>query len=406
MRRERRFFLFKAAAAVYNCCMDERKRQIGEAEQRKKEQTALLGELTARIGEAILSRAADSGMVEAPAFAELAAYRRLTAEIAGSRDSISGAEEQMRRFRELEDGIAAAEREEGLCSKALAGAHAGLGKLLLEEAGGGGPCADFCAPHMAQAGELLAKAESLEERLSGLERSEKGNVFTWIGKSAQSLVLRSFLGKAQDSLEHLRRSVGERFRRKGGEAPLSDSEGIAALCGEAEERELELEAIRQGLSDLRDERRGISDGFSADGGPAKRVQALKAQIAQAQSALAALRGAVGATAAFPDAPPPGGLSPEEAAERRQAIQSLAAPEDAEDLGGAGRASLELAECDALIERMSASLAIDDENAKIEKHRRMIREKQGRIAQAQKGIIELEGRIRDSESAIEKLRLLL
>lgn len=385
--------------------MDDRKRQINEAEQRKKEQAALLDALLAQIGEAVFGRTDDSHGESPSAFAELAAYRRFQSEIAGSRDSIQAAEEQMRRFKELEDDIDAREREESICSKELTGVYGRLGKLLLEEAGksfeGGNAYADFCAPYQGQADEFLAKAQSLEDRLSGLEQKEKGNVFTWIGKSAQSLVLRSFLGKAQESLEQLRRTVGESFTRRPPENLFPEASDIEALCGEIGEKRAEIEAVSQHLATLKGEKRKISDGFSAEGGPIRYIQSLKNGIAQAQSELKALYRRVGAEAALID-----DSVPDAANERRDAIQALLRPEDRDDLDGAARLGQSMRDCDAVIEKLKASLAIDEERAKIEKFRRMIHDKRDKIAHAERSILEYEGNIRDAEASIEKLRRVL
>jgi len=371
--------------------MDDRKRQINEAEQRKKDQSALLDALLAHIGEAIFERTGDHGREEDPAFAELAAYRRLQNDIASSQDSIQSAEEQMRRFKELEEDIDAKEREESLCSKDLGGAYGRLGKLLLEGHDGGGD--DFCAPYRGQADELLAKVQSLEERLSGLEHKEKGNVFSWIGKSAQSLVLRSFLGKAQENLEQVRRTVGERFTRRASGTLFPDNGVMDAICSEIEQRRSDLQDLSQDLAGLKDEKRKISDGFSSEGGPLRYIQTLKNQITQVQNELRVLYRRIGTEAALAD-------------ERRELIQSFVRPEDRENLDSAARMNQAINDCDAVIEKLKASLAIDDEKAKIEKYRRMINEKRDKIAQAEKNILEFEGAISDSEANIEKLRHLL
>jgi len=390
---------------VYNKSMDDRKRQINEAEQRKKENLALLDALLAHIGEAIFERTGDSYREDSSVFGELAAYRRFQGDIASSQDSIQAAEEQMRRYKELEEEIDVKEREDGLCSKDLAGVYGRLGKLLLEDSAkfdeGGRAYGDFCAPYQSQADELLTKVLSLEERLAGLEQKEKGNVFSWIGKSAQSLVLRSFLGKAQDNLEQLRRTVGERFTRRDSGSASLDAAEIGVLCDEVEQKREEQRAIAQDLASLKDEKRKISDGFSAEGGPIRYIQSLKNHIAQVQNELKVLYRRMGNEAMLID-----DSVPETGMERMELVKSLLRPEDQENLSSAARTSQTIRDCDTVIEKLKASLAIDDEKAKIEKCRRMIREKQEKIALAEKNILELEGAIRDSEASIEKLRHLL
>jgi peptidoglycan hydrolase CwlO-like protein len=56
--------------------------------------------------------------------------------------------------------------------------------------------------------------------------------------------------------------------------------------------------------------------------------------------------------------------------------------------------------------LRASLAIDEEQAKIEKFRKMILDKKEKIAQAERNIADYEEGIADCEKYIEKLRELL
>ncbi|MCL2762440.1 MAG: hypothetical protein FWD36_04420 [Treponema sp.] len=188
--------------------MDDRKKQIIELERRKREQGVSLDALLVRFGEALLGRVPDS--FEQESFGEIAVYRKLRKNIADSEAAIQAVEELICRFREIEESIEDKEREDTACSRELAVMYGKLGKILLDSPSDD---AGFCAPYRDQANALTTKVLSLEERLSGLEGTESGNVFTWIGKGAQSLVLRSFLTKAQDNLEQLRRNVGERYSR-------------------------------------------------------------------------------------------------------------------------------------------------------------------------------------------------
>ena len=379
--------------------MDDRKRQIAEAEQRKKEQAALLDSLLERIGEAIFARS--DGLPEAATadFAEFAAYGRLCGEAAGAQDSIRAAEERMIRFRELEEGIESGDREAGVRARELANAHGRLGRLLLEEAGkpDGGPHDEFLAPFLGQADEMVSKVRSLEDRLSGLEQKEKGNVFAWIGKSAQTLVLKSFLGKAQENLDQLRRTVGERFSLRNSGSLFPETAATETLCGEIELARSELDAVSRDTAFLRDEKRAISDGFSADGGPLRYIQNLKNQIAGLQNELRSLYRRMGNEAAFPG---------DSSGGRAEVVASLLAPEDRGNVEAAVGMSRAVGDCETVIEKLKAAIAIDEEKAKIEKHRRAIQEKRDRIAQAERNIVELEGSIRDCEASIEKLRELL
>jgi len=381
--------------------MDDRKRQIGELEQRKREQIVSLEALLTRLGEALLGREAGSGQ-EDTAFEELADFRRLKKDIVDSEAAILAVEDQIRRFRELEENIEVKEQEESVGSKELAVVYGRLGKLLLDEAAGGAATsavADFCAPYRDQADALLTKVLSLEERVTGLEGRDGGNVFTWIGKNAQGLVLRSFLTKAEENLDQLRRTVGERYSRRD-EAALPDSEQNSAgeienLCGEIERKRAEVRVLAQDLAELREERRTISISYNSEGGPIRQIQTLKNHITHVRDELKALYRRIGAEMAGVD-----GI------ERRQIVDSLIAPEDRDELDNAARISQSIHDDETMIAKLQASLDIDEEKARIEKYRRMIGEKREKIAQAEKNIMEFEEHIRVAEAGIEKLKALL
>jgi hypothetical protein len=388
--------------------MDDRKKQINELEQRKREQIVSLDALLTRLGETLLSRVNNTSPENDPALGESAVFRRLKNDIADSETAIQAVEVQIRRFRELEESIAAKEQEDAAGSKELTVIYGRLGKLLLDvasrtgtnAAGMAAGMAAFCAPYRDQAEALLTKVLSLEERLAGLEEKGSGNVFTWIGKNTQGLVLRSFLTKAQENLEQLRRNVGERYSRvdtgkaPGGEVDSAFPETVAVedLCTEIEQKRAQARALSQSLTELKEERRKISGSFNNEGDPLKQIQTLKNHIAHVRDELKALYRRIGAEAALIDS-----------TERRQVIDTLITPDDKEILDNAARINRLIHDDETAIEKLQASLAIDEERAKIEKYRRMIQDKKDKIVQAEKSIAEFEENIRVSETSIEKLQ---
>jgi hypothetical protein len=389
--------------------MDDRKKLIGELEQRKREQNGILDSLLVRLGELILDRVTGDFQENEAAFGELTVYRRLCNDIVNSGDSIQAVEEQIRRFRELEENIEAKELEEGNCTKELSTSYGKLGKLLLEASGKPDATAfkEFCTPYRDPANDLLTKVLSLEDRLSGLEQKEGGNVFTWIGKSAQSLVLRSFLTKAQDNLEQLRRNVGERYSRNSYRAlPGSESDNervipdvaeVEYLCTEIEQKRSELHSFTQELATLKNEKNAISVSYNAEGGPLRRIQILKNNIAHVRDEQKGLYRRVGADAASVNA------STDILAERRHIIDSLILPEDGDMLDNIIQSSRQINEDEIAIEKLRISLAIDEEKVKIEKFRKMILDKKDKIALYERNISEYERSIRDSEAVIQKLQ---
>jgi hypothetical protein len=374
--------------------MDERRKQIEELEKNKRENTASLDSILERFGEAILGRAGDAEPSDFPA--EIGDYRRLRKETAGAEAAIKTVEEQIRRFRELEETIEAKEQEDGKQAKELAGVYARIGKTLFEDAA----YRDFAAPFREQADVLVTKVRSLEDRVGELDQKEGNNVFAWIGKSAQGLVLRSFLTKAQDNLDQLYRNAGERFCR--GDTPDTEHAGIAVLLAEVERVRGFSRLLSDELIKLREEKRLISESFGAEGNPLKQIQNLKNQISRAGDELKILYRRFGAEAAGVDPAAPA----DNQAGGKPFLNSLSRPEDAPVLESAGRLNRMIREDDEAIGRLRASLSIDEEAAKIEKFRKLVEEKEARIAELEKNIAEFEDSIRDSEKYIEELRKLL
>ena len=388
--------------------MDDRRKRISELEHRKREQIAHLDALLIRLGESLFIRMSDSisSCVE-----ELAVYKGYQIDIENSQVSIQAAEEQIRRSKELDESIEAKEREESENTKGLTVLYSKLGKLLLED--NTGEYADFCLPYREQNEALLTKVFSLAERLDELDKKEGGNVFTWIGKSAQGLVLRSFLTKAQENLEQLRRNVGDRYSRsdagKSSGGDHTDNAGITGLCCDIEQKRLLSSALSADIAELREERRMISNSFSAEGGPVRYINTIKNHIANVQNELKILYRRMGAETALIDpvsAAASSILAKDPPSERRQIIDSLVLDQDREAMDTASRINRTIHDIEKEIEKLEASLAIDEEKAKIDKFHKMILEKREKIARAEQNIAEYEEGIRYSEACIEKLQDLL
>ncbi|MDR0584654.1 MAG: hypothetical protein LBG57_09955 [Treponema sp.] len=380
--------------------MDDRKKQIEELEKNKREYMSALDSLLERFGESLLSRAGEQEPEEgdegAASSGEAGTYRRLRKEIADSEAAIISAEEKIRRFKELEKKIELKERDEGERAKNLAGVYGRLGKALFDSVGGdaSGAYEECTAPSRGQAEDLVDKIRSLEDRLAELEQKEGSNVFAWIGKGAQSLVLRSFLTKAQDNLEQIYRAAGEHYsRRADGAAPPE----IAGLFAEIEQVKEEARSLSEDLAKLKEERRVISESFGAEGGPLKYIQTAKNRIASVREELRILYRGFGARAAS--------LRQEEGADS-SLVDTLVTAGDQAFLDEAGRINGTIHNTGAAIEKLHASIAIDEERSKIEKYRRLIEQKRLKIAEAEKDLAEFEGCIQEAEKYIAELQKLL
>jgi uncharacterized coiled-coil DUF342 family protein len=366
--------------------MDERKKRIDELEKEKQEVRVSLDTLLENFGESLYSRTKDMQVN----FDDIGYYKDYLNSIASTNAAIGKVEEKNRRFKELEDTIESKEHEEKERLREMAVIYRRLGKALLENSAYN----DFTSLFREQADTLSSKLESLESRIRELEVKDGGNVFTWIGKSAQGLVLKSFLSKAQESQEQLYHNIGERYSSR--ESASNEEGEIASLLAEVDKlREISRAAMDE-LSVLKDERRMISSSFGIDGNPQKQIQNLKNRINEIRENLRNLYKTFGAQAA-------GIMDAEIQPERKYFIDTIVTAEDGEIIGRAVKMNQSIIDYESTIGKLTASLAIDEENAKIEKFQRSIEEKNNKIDEIKKAIDDLEESVRDSQAYIKELK---
>jgi len=364
--------------------MDDRKKRIDDLQKNSQESRASLDVLLENFGENLYSRTKDMSLE----FEDIDLYKVYLQDIAESNAAIGKIEEKNRRFKELEEAIDIREQGEKERAKEMAGIYRRLGKALLENPA----YSDYTSLFKEQADALTAKLESLETRIGELDNKEGGNVFSWIGKSAQGLVLKSFLSKAQESQEQLYHNVGERYSSRDS---LSQSDDVANIREEIDSLRAVSRSAQDEISVLKDEKRMISAGFGLDGNPQKQIQSVKNHIEQVKESLRALYRKFGAQAS--------GIDEEIKPERKYFIDTIVTAEDAESIGRAVRLNQAIVDNEKAIGKLKASLAIDDEQSKIEKFKRSIDEKKGKILDLEKAIADLEESVRDSESSINELQ---
>jgi len=369
--------------------MDDRKKRIDDLERDKQEARVSLDSLLENFGENLYSRTKDMQVD----FDDIIQYNIFLKDIAESNTAIAKVEEKNRRYRELEEAVEKKESEEKERAKEMSGVYARLGKALLENSA----YDDYTSLFKEQAEALSSKLESLETRIKELDNKDGGNVFSWIGKSAQGLVLKSFLSKAQESQEQLYHDIGERFNDHGESGgAVQPNEEIAGIQAELDKlREISRTAADE-ISVLKDERRLIAAGFGADGNPQKQIQTLKNHIGQVREDLRVLYKNFGVQAA-------GIMDAEIQPERKYFIDTIVTVEDGEIIGRAGRLSQSIFDYDKSINKLRASLSIDEEKAKIEKFKRSIEDKNNRITEFEKDIADLEESVSQSEEHIQELQ---
>jgi len=363
--------------------MDDRRKRIDDLIKNSQETRSSLDTLLENFGETLYFRTKEMQT----SFDDINQYNIYLTDISNSNVSIGKIEEKNRRFKELEEAIEAREQQEKERAKEMTVVYRRLGKALLENSA----YDDYTSLFKEQADALNTKLESLETRIGELENKEGGNVFTWIGKNAQGLVLKTFLTKAQENREQLYQNVGERFQ--GRDSP-DGNDDVSIVRAEADSLRSVSRAAADELSALKDERRIITASFGIEGNPAKQIQSIKNHINLVNEALAALYKKFGAETS--------GIDEDITPERKYFIDTIVTAQDGETISRAVRLNQSITENEKAIAKLRASLAIDDEKIKIEKYKRSIDDKKNKILDFQKQISDLEESVRDSEKYIQEL----
>jgi len=363
--------------------MDDRKKRIDELIKNSQESRSSLDVLLEKFGEKLYIRTKEMDV----SFEDINQYNLYLQDITEFNTSIVKIEENNRRFRELEEAIAIREQDEKERAKELAVINKKLGKALLENSS----YDDYTSLFKEQADSLKAKLGSLETRIGELDNKEGGNVFTWIGKSAQGLVLKTFLSKAQDNQEQLYLNIGERYNNR---EAVSSSDDVAVVLKDLNALRDISRTVQDELSSLKDEKRIITAEFGIEGNPQKQIQSVRNRIAKVNESLAALYKTFGAQVA--------GIDENITPNRKYFIDTIVTAEDGEIIGRASRLNQSIADNEKSISKLKASLAIDEEKNKISKFQRMIMEKKGKITELEKAIADMEEDVRDCESCIQEL----
>lgn len=365
--------------------MDERKKTIRELAEKKREARSASDLILEELGLALLARTAlpgeDAGD-EFPFSTYTAEHRRILKEIEDTGALIKTIEADTLRLRELEEEASSKEGENSGYIRELSDLYTGLGEILINDPAFASDTGFF----RQQIEDLIPRIKSLEGRLEDLSGRSNANVFTWIGKNAQSMVIRSFLGKNQNNLQRIYESAGENFAAAEHEKV---SNGDAAdLLGKAGALKQKIADLEGDLAALREERRKIADSFSAGGNPAKKIQALKQHIAHTRDELRILAVNFGREA--------------QERQREKDFTDLITGSEEELLAKIRKISSEIKEYEAQIAKLEASLAIDEERAGIEKMIKAIEEQRQRIVAAETAIAGLTKQIEAAEKHIQEL----
>jgi hypothetical protein len=323
------------------------------------------------------------GAIPMPSPEDTADYHRYLREIGDCEGDIRSINAGIIRLKELEDAVRQAE---GACSeglKTMSGLYTRLGEFVLEA-----PCfAEFAEPYRKQLDDLVLKVRSLEDRLDGLTEGGEANFFSWIGKGAQSVVIRSFLGKNQKNIQRIFTAAGEQFTRSAFREGDADA-GFRDILNEIEEgRRVQAELTGE-LARLREERRRTGESLSSGGSPQRRIRALERQILHAREQLRGVYLRYGTRL--------------EGAPSHKGLGDLLTADDRFLTDRIRQLRKSIRDHEGRIEILEASLAIDEEREGIAKKEKAIVEQRQRIALSEKTIADLTGQIEEARRRIEEL----
>jgi hypothetical protein len=363
--------------------MDSRKKNIAETEKRKQKALYSLDLIMEDLGAGLLKRAEETDF-SSPA---LPVYRRLRREAADSEGLIKAIAEDSLRLQALDEDIEQKKQEQTAGLENLSGLYRCLGKQGLENSHYG----DVAVFYRQRADILIPRLESLEARLKKLETEDRGNGFTWVGKSVQVMALRSRLAKSQHDLDRLHEAAGEQFSRSG-EPGLPGGPEKSGLPAEIEKLKRRSRLSAEELAALREERRKAGFSFNAGGGPVTRIRGLEKQINRIKQDLKNLYRQFGEEAAA------------EGSKKRFA--PLLNEGDKQSLEKITLLRKTLRDYDQEIEKNKTALAVDEEKKTLEKLEQTIREQRNRISGAEKIIAECTQKQEMSRARIEELSKIL
>ncbi|MDR2631354.1 MAG: hypothetical protein LBC60_10565 [Spirochaetaceae bacterium] len=361
--------------------MEERRKNIKDLEQKKQGEFRSVNLMLEDLGEALVSRM-ETG--EGAAGALSGEYQRIQREIADSEGLITAIQEDIIRLGQVEEAISFNDRTLFRVKQDLGGLYYGLGERVLEDETHG----EFTEPYRRQLDTLRDKVKSLEGRIEDLAGRETANILVQLGRNTQFMLFRSSLEKTQSALRRIYETVGEKFASREEGTPEDGGE-IARSLEEIGDLVKQAETLRAEADRLKEDKRKIADTLNFQGGPVKRIGSLEKKITQLKNERRMVFVKYGELALEKDREGEWGTVFDQG--NRLLLQKI---EETRNY---------IREIENRIEKIKASLAIDEERAVITKMEKTIGVERGRIAAAEKAIEELEERIHGAQQHIEELK---
>jgi hypothetical protein len=357
--------------------MDERTKSIRAIEQKIAGETARVNGYLRSLGQLLLERSHDARIA-----IERTAYEKINDETARLHTVLRQIERDVERVNEIDSLITEEERLNGEVTGRLDAICPHLGRLVTEDEVFSG----FSSPYKTQIDTVQQKIDGLNERLNRM--TEKDNVFGWLGRNAQSLVIKSFLTKTEASLERIYAEAGAGFvrnRPSDGQTGSSELEDVYASAGqlwnENNEREERIAALKK-------EKQEILGSFGRGGSINRKKTEARCRIEHLSGELGDLYLRLGRKAEDPST--------------RLVLQNLFDDEMSGMLENAAHCREMLKDYEDQTARLKVSLEIDEERTDIEKHKKSIAVQRRRIAVAEEIIAQHDKCIAEADKRIKGL----
>ncbi|MDR1232064.1 MAG: hypothetical protein LBK61_11790 [Spirochaetaceae bacterium] len=359
--------------------MDERTKSILAIEQKMAGETVRIEGWLRELGRLLLERSRDSSIASTQT-----AYDRINDDIARLEEAVRQIDRDTERMNEIDNKIVDEERLNGEVRRQLTAISPNLGKLITEDE----YFSTFSAPYRTQLDAIQQKIDSLNGRLTGLDEKGNANVFEWLGRSAQGLVAKSALAKAEASRERVYAEAGAEFIRdqptdvQTGSTELDALFTVAgALKHEYDERDVQVAALKK-------EKQEIISSFGRDGNANRKRAEIRHQMEQLNRELGDLCLRLGKQVEDPSA--------------RPAFEGLLDSEMTRILEDVARCREMVKDYEDQTVRLKVSLEIDEERAEVERLSKLNAVQRQRIAAAEEIIIQQDKRIAEANKRIADL----
>jgi hypothetical protein len=359
--------------------MDERTKSILAIEQKIAGETARTDGSLRGLGRLLLERSQDGRIA-----IERTAYNRINDETARLDAAIRQIDSDVERVNEVDNKIADEERLNAEVRGRLSALYPDLGRLVIEDE----RFSAFSLPYKTRIDALLQKIDDLNGRLAEIGEKGSANIFAWLGRGAQNLVVKSLLTKTETSREQVYAEAGAEFVRNRphpvGDQP-ADSGEFEALCTSAGLLKNEYDERDMRIIALKEEKRETLSTFGRGGNANRKKTEIRRRTEQLSRELDDLYLRLGRKAEEPAT--------------RLVLQSLFDDEMEMILEDVAHCREVAKDYEDQTAKLKTSLEIDEERADVEKLTKSIAVQRQRIAAAEEIIAQCDRRIAEANKRI-------